>query len=210
MQYPLAERFHSIQGEGKFCGVPMAFLRVTGCSVSKRICSQCDTDFEKMDRSKGGGLYTVEDIVGWVADYKHVCITGGEPLDRNLEPLIIALAEKKIYCHIETSGTKSPDWLWRVRKAVWLCVSPKPGYLIDMVTAADEVKVILQGLGVGEGWLTLDHARAWAGNGQLVYIQPRNHKHTVSRTNLQEAIDTVLEYPELRLSVQMHKFIETR
>jgi Organic radical activating enzymes len=37
---PVSEIFYSIQGEGKFVGVPSLFLRFAGCDVG---CIWCDT-----------------------------------------------------------------------------------------------------------------------------------------------------------------------
>jgi organic radical activating enzyme len=33
---PIAETFHSIQGEGTYVGTPMHFIRLSGCPVGKR------------------------------------------------------------------------------------------------------------------------------------------------------------------------------
>ncbi len=111
-RYPLAERFHAPQGEGIHAGVQMAFLRLVGCSVGKGICTNCDTEFDKAYPALGGGLYDPAEILDWVGDDRHVCLTGGEPLDRDLRPLLIALAfDGRKDVHLETSGTVRPDWL---------------------------------------------------------------------------------------------------
>lgn len=237
-RYPLAERFKEPQGEGLYTGTPMAFMRLVGCSVGQHVCTACDTDYNAMRDDMGGGLYTAHDLVEWVKSgpepYRHVCLTGGEPLDRNLSPLIAAFHDAGLETHVETSGTKHPEWLdprmnpdrkagthavsrtlddgrtnWRWMP-VWMAVSPKPGYLPEMVQLADEVKVILGGLGDGPGWPTVDDAVLWARQGKLVYVQPRNSKNDVDGTALAEAIAVVRAHPLLRLSVQMHKFIKTR
>ena len=158
MIYKVSEKFKSLQGEGLYAGTPMAFIRFVGCSVGKKVCVGCDTDFERVHSFRGGGEFTAEELVAWAGDYEHICLTGGEPLDYDLTPLVVAGGEDFIY-HIETSGTRLP---WekafpheffhqqaqqRVRKALYICVSPKPGYLEDaMLDYADEIKVIVPGL----------------------------------------------------------------
>lgn len=223
VKFPIAERFKSCQGEGLYTGVPMAFIRLVGCSVGQKICTACDTDFTKCHQNLGGGMYTSTELLEWVDKYKHVCITGGEPLDRDIRPLLKALQGSGIASHIETSGTKCPDWLLghtyikgvitgtMVRLPnLWICVSPKPGYLDSMISMADEVKVILGGLGDGEGWPSLEQALKWADEGKLVYIQQRNDRLEINGPALQEALHVVHEHPNLRLSVQLHKFLRTR
>lgn len=216
MRYPIAERFKAVQGEGLYAGTPMAFIRTVGCSVGHTVCTACDTQFDKTYPELGGGLYTVEELVAWVGDYAHVCLTGGEPLDRDLRPLIFALGHR--LCHVETSGTTRPEWLgdddgdhWSDTPVqLWVCVSPKPGYRDDIIALADEVKVIAGGLGDGPGWPTIEDAVRWADSGKLVYVQQRNEVKTIDRRALDEVLGIVDRYPQLRLSCQLHKFLGVR
>lgn len=214
MKYPLAERFLEIQGEGLFAGTPMAFMRLVGCSVGHKVCTACDTDFDTMRLELDGGLYEVADLVDWVTGhgYRHACLTGGEPLDRNLAPLIHGLRAAGCRAHVETSGTARPAWLnEREHRPHWVCVSPKPGWRQDMIDEADEVKVILGGLGDGPGWPTVDDAVRWAeGLGKLVYVQQKNNVRSVDHVELAKALAVVRAHPSLRLSVQLHKFLGVR
>lgn len=215
MRFPLAEKFKAPQGEGLYAGTPMAFVRLAGCSVGQTVCTACDTDFDRMRPELGGGLHWPDEIRAWMQPYRHLCITGGEPLDRNLLPLLGAFADSGVMCHIETSGTRDPQWLADIpeataRRALWVTVSPKPGYLGRMIARADEIKVIVGGLGDGPGWPTLDDAVRWADDGRLVYVQPRNLRTQVDRAALDAVMAAVDRHPQLRLSVQLHKFLETR
>ncbi len=236
-RYPVAERFIAPQGEGLFSGTTMAFIRLVGCSVGQKICTACDTDFDTMRPDLGGGLFTPDNLANWVAhsNVQHVCLTGGEPLDRDLRPLLLRLTNSGTMCHVETSGTKHPEWLdpvpqpkrgnaqhavgiayenrlaWRWMP-LWVTVSPKPGYRTEMITeVADEVKVILGGLGDGPGWPTLEDALLWRNEGQeLIYVQPRNNRLDINGSNMKEAIQVVTDHPSLRLSTQLHKWLRTR
>lgn len=233
MRYPLAERFLAPQGEGLYTGTQMAFVRTVGCSVGQKVCTACDTDFDRMYPDLGGGAYEPEELLDWMAPCRHLCVTGGEPFDRDLRPLVRAAADRDVLCHVETSGTVRPAFLdppdsgpqpapgWHAlaglsdrarwsRVKLWVTVSPKPRWLPEMVALADEVKVIAGGLGDGPGWPTLDDALRWADAGKLVYWQPRNHRNEVDRTALDEALAVVARHPQLRLSCQLHKFIRTR
>jgi organic radical activating enzyme len=232
--YPFAETFGAPQGEGLYSGVPMRFMRLLGCSVGQTVCTACDTDFVTMRKDLGGGVVPLSGIRQVVGDYRYACITGGEPLDRDLRPLVRALDGVSV--HVETSGTKKPVWLdpkvgarkrgmhaigedldntdgrmaWRWQE-MWITVSPKPGYLPEMVErVADEIKVIIGGLGDGPGWPTVDDAVRWADMGRLVYVQPRNERNDINRENLDAVLEIVDRHPQLRLSCQLHKFIRTR
>lgn len=214
MNYALAEKFVAPQGEGLYAGVPMAFLRFVGCSVGQKTCTACDTDFDRMRSDLGGGVHTLDGILAFAENHEHVCLTGGEPLDRDLSEMVDALVAAGHVVHVETSGTREPDWLEsaidRHADSFWLTVSPKPGYLAAMIALADEVKVIVGGLGDGPGWPTLEDAVQWADMGKLVYVQPRNHRLDVNPETMRDAVAAVALHPQLRLSVQLHKVIRTR
>ena len=213
--YSIAERFKSIQGEGVYSGTPMAFIRFTGCSVGKRICHFCDTEFSAELPWQGGGTYSARSLRDWAWPYPHVCVTGGEPLDWDLTGLLDDEAcrdetgiggHRPAMFHIETSGTRDVSAV-RAFPTAWLTVSPKPGWREDAVAQADEVKIIVPGLGTGNGWPGLDEAISWAGNGKIVYLQPRNNKHMIDPQWLKLCQSLVREHPQLRLSPQLHKLL---
>jgi 7-carboxy-7-deazaguanine synthase len=210
MIYPVVEKFKAPQGEGIYTGTPMAFIRLQGCSVGKRICHNCDTDFTLIQEWKGGGALGATELVKWAKPYKHACITGGEPFDHDLYSLIQGLRADDILPHIETSGTRDYPAQWLGAFAVHVCVSPKPGWNDDWIRIADEIKVIVGGLGTGDGWPTLEHALTWASHGKLVYLQPVNKKNEPDKLTLSHALELIDTYPQLRLSVQLHKYIGVR
>lgn len=235
MKYLIAERFKSIQGEGVFAGTPMAFIRFCGCSVGKRVCSACDTDFEQPVLWRGGGEFSRDELIQWSKPYEHICLTGGEPFDQDLYPIVAALQEEQMV-HVESSGTKGFDAvgfkeMWPDGMS-WLCISPKPGWSEEAINVADEVKVIMPGLGVlkqgvmqptirqlntGTGsttetlnWPTLEDALRWANQGKIVFLQPRNERMDVDMNNLRLCQDIIAEHPKLRLSVQLHKILRVQ
>lgn len=240
MKYQIAEKFKSIQGEGVYAGTPMAFIRFVGCSVGKKICQFCDTDFEKTLSWQGGGEFTAEELLAWAGPYDHICLTGGEPLDQDLEPLMRVSSMRRMF-HIETSGTQVlPDRPSGNFPLLWICVSPKPGFMEQEVLDADEVKVIVPGLGTEESlkqmqdavypgtvpllrgaghifaqresfrWPTIEDALRWAKAGKTVFLQPRNAKFDVDHNRLRLVQDIIAEHPQLRLSVQMHKILHVQ
>jgi 7-carboxy-7-deazaguanine synthase len=94
----ISEIFSSIQGEGKFAGYPMLFIRTSGCT---RSCSYCDTKYH----SKGKEI-PLDKLAKTIRKSKLdiICFTGGEPLLQREEIywLIKNVGKKK--WHIETNG----------------------------------------------------------------------------------------------------------
>ena len=69
----LVEIFHSIQGEGKYVGVPQIFVRFPNCNLH---CQYCDTRF---DRAEEISIDEISKILA--ANRVHsISLTGGEPL----------------------------------------------------------------------------------------------------------------------------------
>lgn len=127
MIYPITEIFHSLQGEGHFVGYPMTFVRFAGCSVTEcMIRDRCD---EKPWPARL--RLRASDIVDTVRgkspsrDSGIVCLTGGEPTDHELLPVVSELRDIGYRVHIETSGVRSIEGI----PFDWITVSPKvPGY----------------------------------------------------------------------------------
>jgi 7-carboxy-7-deazaguanine synthase len=95
------EIFYSIQGEGRWTGLPNIFIRSTGCNLR---CSFCDTKYAY----ENGVEMTINKIMLEIRKYpcKYVCITGGEPLlQTDILDLIDNLIKKDYKISIETNGS---------------------------------------------------------------------------------------------------------
>ncbi len=111
---PVVEMFTSIQGEGKYSGVPSHFVRVSGCNLR---CvfkdSICDTPYSSFSPEKS--LYkTMDDLVKEFNKLReesprvrHLVVTGGEPLmyKKDLEEFLSLIYTQDMIITIETNGT---------------------------------------------------------------------------------------------------------
>jgi 7-carboxy-7-deazaguanine synthase len=97
------EIFYSIQGEGKWTGLPNIFIRTTGCNLR---CAFCDTKYAYEE----GTERTIEEIIDEIKKYdcEKICITGGDPLlHKETVELIDKLIEKGYKICLETNGSHS-------------------------------------------------------------------------------------------------------
>jgi len=96
----ITEIFYSLQGEGRFSGLPTVFVRLTGCPLR---CQYCDTEYA----FHGGNLMMLDQIIDEIKKYKshYVCVTGGEPLaQKYCNELMSQLCDGGFSVSIETSG----------------------------------------------------------------------------------------------------------
>tara|TARA_B100000674_G_scaffold123308_1_gene94400 strand:- start:7207 stop:7863 length:657 start_codon:yes stop_codon:yes gene_type:complete len=144
---PVVEKFHSLQGEGFHSGKSAFFIRLAGCKVG---CSWCDTK-HSWDSTKYP-LFSIEKLVEEITEAKlkgaaFIVITGGEPLQHNLDHLCRIIKEKNqtnkdspIKIHIETSGVNKISGFYD-----WITLSPKRHKPpIDyFLSASNEIKIII-------------------------------------------------------------------
>ena len=86
-KFPVLEMFCSIQGEGKWTGVPSIFIRLAGCNLR---CvfgnSRCDTPYSsfELENPQWDTVYSTVDAFLKLYEQnpmvKHIVFTGGEPL----------------------------------------------------------------------------------------------------------------------------------
>lgn len=139
--------YPAVQGEGAQVGTPMVIVRLQGCGVG---CPWCDTK-ETWDPDAGEELThaAIADLVlaaadGWRTTW--ALVTGGEPADQPLEPLVRALHDVHVLAALETSGTATGHV---GAPFDWICVSPKLGMpggrnvLPEAVAGADELKFVV-------------------------------------------------------------------
>jgi 7-carboxy-7-deazaguanine synthase len=200
MRYPLSPNpvFWSLQGEGHLRGFQMAFLRLGGCSVG---CEGCDTDYRVSERATADELVERVRAVTPSGDRDWwVWITGGEPTDHDLRPLLAGLKRAGFSTALATSG---------VRRAIppvdWLSVSPHsplPGKFQQRY--GNEIKLV-----DGLGGIDLDMwAAAWPDEQtdfMYRYVQPFWADGREDPASLERCKAWLVRHPRWALSRQDHK-----
>ncbi|WKE64306.1 7-carboxy-7-deazaguanine synthase QueE [Gallaecimonas kandeliae] len=217
MRYPVNEIFETLQGEGRFSGVPAIFVRLQGCPVG---CSWCDTKHtweqkEEDQRPLGDILVKTAASSCWAwaepqtilktfedrgFKARLVVITGGEPCLFDLNPLCETLHQAGYQTQVETSGTfeiKAPlDTVITLSPKVAM----KGGFevLDSALNRADDIKhPVARERDIEE----LDALLARCGD-KPVYLQPVSQ----GKRATQLCIKTCIER-NWRLSVQLHKYL---
>lgn len=201
MRYPLSPNpiFWTIQGEGHLRGFQMAFVRLAGCSVG---CAQCDTDYRVDSRADEAEIVDRIRAVCPQGDRDWwVWITGGEPTDHDLRPLLAALKQAGFSTAVASSGAR------RVIPPVdWLSISPHttdPGKFLQRY--GNEIKIV-----DGLGGLTLDAwGEAWPDDRTdflYRYVQPLWRDGAECPDSLARCKEFLRTRPRWSLSRQDHKY----
>lgn len=219
VKYPVNDLYTCVQGEGVQTGVPMVLLRLQGCAVG---CPWCDTK-ETWEMAAQNERDSLAEALGATPQYaylnaaeiietireKHegpqwVLVTGGEPAQYDLRPLVKAIHQVGLKAALETSGTE----LGHVEAGFdWVCVSPKmnmPGgkkVRAEAFRVADEVKHVI---GRHQDVVELDALLA------SLTLKPETQICLQPVSLSQKATALCLETVQergWRLSVQMHKYI---
>jgi len=113
------EIFWSAQGEGVRKGISSIFLRLAGCSLG---CSYCDSK----SAWHIGEYFTHKEIIEKIEQLEktyprsQVVITGGEPLEQQIDKLVGMLKGRGLFVAVETNGNH-----FRNIPFDWWAVSPK-------------------------------------------------------------------------------------
>jgi 7-carboxy-7-deazaguanine synthase len=166
----VSEIFYSIQGEGKFTGYPMIFVRLNLCHVG---CKFCDTKYtwEKITHNTFYNANTLlEKIKSINSRCNRICFTGGEPFEQAPALLEICkhLSANNLKIHIETSGAVIIPYEFN-DVCTWIVCSPKKFYPPNFESRIDEIKLLVtQKFDVGKikNWISKFKKRVW------VSIQP--------------------------------------
>lgn len=142
----VVEIFRSVEGEGRWVGLPVIFVRLEGCNLR---CSWCDTSY-----SYDGESFeemSIEDVIIQIKGFKNikrVCITGGEPFyNDNLDILVRRLLEEGFDVFTETNGTlwnenlDCLDW-----SRIYITCSPKPPFYFihkKLIPHISELKYVI-------------------------------------------------------------------
>ena len=192
---PLMEEFYSLQGEGAQTGKPAWFIRIGGCDVG---CFWCDV--KESWNADLHPLTSTDEIVkhGANCPAQAVVVTGGEPLQYNMDYLCEQLHQYGIRTFLETSGSEKLSGSWD-----WICLSPKRNAppLPEISVMADELKVIVYD---DKDFEWAEKYAEWMKPECKLLLQPEWSQYN---RMIQKIVDYILEHPKWTISLQAHKFM---
>ena len=192
---PVMEEFYSLQGEGHNTGKAAYFLRIGGCDVG---CSWCDV--KESWNAELHPLVSTDTIVKniWNCPAKAVVVTGGEPLQYNLDYLCSLLKENNIQTFLETSGSFQVSGEWD-----WICLSPKKKSppMDEVYGLASELKVIIHD---ESDFIWAEENAKKLTSETILLLQPEWSRR---KEMMPLIVSYILNHPKWNISLQSHKYM---
>ena len=197
----IVEIFNSVQGEGSNAGMQMTFVRLFGCSMR---CAFCDTK-ESWEKEAYTEM-SISEIINHVKSMncQSVCITGGEPMEQDIDKLVYAMSLLNYWIAIETNGS-----FYRPKSIHcfnWIAVSPKAFVHKEYLNRANEIKFVIE-KGTAEEFNKVCNVRSTFSSFIPTYLQAMDNNNEV----MQKIVDFIPTMDlQFRLGFQIHKFYNVK
>ena len=194
MNLKVKEIFYSLQGEGGRQGEASIFVRLSGCNLC---CDFCDTDFS------GGEDMTCEQILSQIRHFpcQWIVWTGGEPTLQLTDDCLRFFRQAGFRQAIESNGTNPLSVLLD-----YTVISPKG----NTETArknnprVDEIRLPIRENDTIPPIAQLPQAVHY-------FLSPIfSEKSAKTTANIDYCIQQIMQNPQWRLSLQVHKLIGMR
>lgn len=201
----IAEIFYSVQGEGKYLGVPVVFVRTQGCSAH---CPFCDSKPTWMEKGPERDYQWIEREVNRVGKNKckTVVITGGEPTEqRDLYNIVQSFKYDGYTVHLETNGSHELSGGYFTH----IVCSPKEacGWKVPKAYV-DELKYVVSTESDLNRMIDAGTRDKFAGR---IWLQPMDECNPEkNEANRQRCVKEALNDPRLRVGLQYHKILNVR
>ena len=201
MIYRVNEIYPGLEGEGHNPGTPTVRVRLQGCRQACKLRKVCDQ--QEALTVEGGEPLTLEAVLARVLacdaglpyPFPWVSLSGGEPLEQPVEPLIAALQQHGKRVRVETSGLAR-----RLECAVdYLRVSPKEARpRLTLQDRGTELSVVYTGA---------EDLAEWERWGEFAYRTLQPFWRTDDTSNVADVLRLCQERPVWQASVQLHKYL---
>lgn len=196
------EVFKSIQGEGRYMGVPVVFVRTQGCSLRCPFCDQNNT-WAYTEKE-----FKPEEVLGMVESKMRIpgiiVITGGEPTEQNDLYQFVRIAKYEGWkCHLETNGTED------IASGYfdWVVCSPKERNEYRVPKGVDELKYVIKN---GDDINHIIDAGVRHKFARRIWLQPMANGDEIVAENVRFCYEQVMKDNRLRLGFQFHKYLGVR
>jgi len=203
----VVEIFRTIEGEGRWVGLPIVFIRLEGCNLR---CEWCDTKY-----SYDGitfKTYKISELIQQIEkqNLKRVCITGGEPFYTPELPILTeTLLEKNYKVFIETNGTLwLPEMEPLFNENLYITCSPKPPtYYIHpkLIPFVSELKFVVDKYIKIEDIIKPEFIPLIKND--IIVLQPESNKPEMVKKALKFQDELLKHGVESRIIPQCHKVL---